>query len=134
MRRKFDDATAPPTPSGKMDDAASNAVAEETAMEPVTEHRVSLEELREHPDEVVEAAQGGEIVVTDQGRARVVIRAYDEEEMEIGRSLRSREVREQFERSFEDLRAGRTTPLAKYLRNLDEESHARFASPSASSK
>jgi prevent-host-death family protein len=132
MERKSDHATAPATPSSKADGAASNAVAEEAAMEPLAEHRVSLDELRERTHEIVEAAQEREVIITDHGTARVVIRAYDEEEMEIGRSLRSPEVREQFRRSFEDLRAGRTVPLSSYLREVDEKSPERFVRPSAS--
>lgn len=45
----------------------------------------------------------------------------DQEETELRASLQSRSVREQFRQSFEDLRAGRTTPLEVFLRQLKRE-------------
>jgi hypothetical protein len=92
MRRKFSHATKPAPPSSESDDAAPHVVEGERSMAPGIQTHASLED--------------------DQ---------LDQEETELRASLQSRSVREQFRQSFEDLRAGRTTPLEVFLRQLKRE-------------
>lgn len=55
-----------------------------------------------------------------QRRASLEEEQVDEAEVDLRASLSSRSIREQFRRSFEDIRAGRTVPLAQFLRRLKQ--------------
>lgn len=55
-----------------------------------------------------------------QRQMRLEDEQIDQPEADLLTSLRSRSIREQFQRSFEDIRAGRTMPLAQFLRRLKQ--------------
>lgn len=80
---------------------------------------VSVRELKANPSEFLRlAAKGTTVVVTTRGKPTAVLRAITEEELEDYLLENSPRIRRLVAEGERDRRAGRVTPLEKYIARL----------------
>ncbi len=80
---------------------------------------VSVRELKANPSEFLRlAAKGETVVVATRGKPTAVLRAISEEELEDYLLENSPRIRRLVAEGERDRRAGRVTPLEKYIARL----------------
>jgi len=83
---------------------------------------VSVRELKAKPSEFLRLAAGGELVIiATRGKPTAVLRAIAEEELEDYVLENSPRIRRLVSEGERDRRAGRVTPLEKYVASLRKQ-------------
>lgn len=82
---------------------------------------VNVRELKNKTSEVLRIAQEQDIIVLSRSKPIAIIRHFEEDELEDYVLMNHPDFLAQMEKSYQDIKAGRTTEIDSYLDSLGAE-------------
>ncbi len=82
---------------------------------------VNVRELKNKTSEVLRIAQDRDVIVLSRSKPIAIIRHFDEDELEDYVLMNHPDFLAQMEKSYQDIKAGKTTDIDSYLDSLEAE-------------